>query len=100
MDDDVRADLAALALVTEKLNPDRGIYYLSFVDESGWLGGCFVAADGPVTAVQISHRHGINPGGEVAIWGLGPTPLPDHLMNRLLSREEVEIDPFAEEDAG
>lgn len=100
MDDDERANLAALALATEKLNPDKGIYYLSFMSEDGWLGGCFVAADGPVTAVRISHELGINPGGEVAILWLGSRPLPDHLMNRLLNREEVETDPFAGEDAG
>jgi hypothetical protein len=47
-------------------------YYLSFADESGWLGACFVKSLAEFTAIAQAHIMGVNPGGEVQV-----TPLPD-----------------------
>lgn len=58
---------------------ELGWYALSFAGEEGWLGGCYVEAQGPGHAVLVSIRHGCNPGGEVAI--LGPLPLDDFEEN-------------------
>ncbi len=42
------------------------LVWLSFVDESGWLGGCIVEAQSLAVAVTKTHLLGINPGGEIA----------------------------------
>lgn len=81
-------------------------YWLSFTDSSGFLGGCYVQADGPphplfpenrdpfVLAVGKSHQLGINPGGRVA--GAGPLTkrqmdknVPLKLRNKLLSKSDL-----------
>lgn len=41
------------------------LWYLSFASPEKFLGGCFVLALGVGTAIQQSHRLGINPGGSV-----------------------------------
>jgi hypothetical protein len=65
---------------------------LSFVGDGGFRGGCLVLAFGFVTAVEESHRLGINPGGDVQ------GSLPDQGVakrisgkwkHRLLSSEEI-----------
>ena len=62
--------------------------YLSFADETGFLGGVFVPATDIEGAVQEAWRLGINPGGEVS--GMGPGPLPAaKWVGRLLSREDI-----------
>lgn len=67
-------------------------WYLSFVDNDVFLGGCYVQGRTFILAVGRSHELGINPGGEVV--GLGPmteewvredgTPL-----NTLLRKEDL-----------
>ena len=77
-------------IADELLHPENiGIYYLSFAEEDGFLGGAFVYASGPVSAVERTHELGINPGGEVAIWGPVPPPV-DEALDRLLTKEEIE----------
>jgi hypothetical protein len=50
----------------ERKNPP-GWWYLSFAShDSGFLGCVIVQAQGMVTAIDRSHRLGINPGGEVS----------------------------------
>ena len=71
-------------------NAKTPVWYLSFVDETGWLGGCFVAAETEVGAVSEAWRRGCNPGGEVGIMGPLPPQVPAGWMNRILSREEIE----------
>ena len=62
--------------------------YLSFADETGFLGGAFIPAADIVEAVQKAWELGINPGGEVM--GMGPGPLPPaEWVGRLLSREDI-----------
>lgn len=78
---------------SELSDPDnKGVYYLSFADETGFLGAVFIEAHGIVTATEKAHELGINPGGEVACWGPVPPPV-DEGMNRLLSKEEVSTIP-------
>jgi hypothetical protein len=48
-------------------------HYLSFADERGFLGVCWVEARGFLDACRIAHAHGCNPGGSVK--GM---PLPQH----------------------
>jgi hypothetical protein len=67
-----------------------GIWYLSFVGDEGWMGGCFVRADDPIDAVREAHRRKCNPGGEVAIMGPVPPEIEAAWMNRLLNRDELE----------
>lgn len=65
-------------------------WYLSFVGDNGWLGGCFVQAADHTDAVIKAHQAQCNPGGQVA--GYGPLEVdikPEH-ANRLLTLEEVE----------
>lgn len=62
--------------------------YLSFADETGFLGGAFIREQDVVTAAAVAWQLDINPGGEVA--GLGPGPLPpSEWVERLLTREEL-----------
>ena len=85
---------AIMAKIADELtHPENaGVYYLSFADETGFLGGAFVHGHGPITAVERANDLGINPGGEVAIWGPVPPPV-DEAMDRLLTKEEVETTP-------
>lgn len=41
-------------------------FYLTFANETGWLGCCYVEADDFLHAVEEAHRLGCNPGGGVA----------------------------------
>lgn len=65
-----------------------GWWYLSFVGESGWLGGCFVRAAGYEEAVAKSHDAGCNPGGEVSGWGPLAVEIKPGYGDRLLTLEE------------
>ena len=48
-------------------------HYLSFADDSGFLGACWVLACGLIDACQIAHDRGCNAGGSVMC-----RPLPRH----------------------
>ena len=81
-----------------------GFYWLSFVDTNlsappdeqvpgggGFLGVCIVESTDPISAVTEAHRLGINPGGEVGIYGPMPEGVyPEHALNRLLTAEEAQ----------
>lgn len=74
----------------ERLTGTLQWYYLSFADETGWLGATVVQAYGFGTACEMAHRLHCNPGGEA--WG-GPidndmAPPPED-RNRLLSRADL-----------
>lgn len=71
-------------------------WWLSFADgtrEVGtqFLGACIVDAEDFFDAVRASHRHKINPGGEVQGFEI-PKGAPDlsKWKNRLMSRAECE----------
>lgn len=65
-------------------------WYLSFVDNSGFLGACVVEASTWKVAIRNAWELGINPGGEVVL-----VLIPEHAyynlpINRLMSRQELE----------
>lgn len=67
-------------------------YYLSFANEDGFLGGAMVEASSHVEAVKVTHRLGINPGGDILVAPVPDCELTDKLLakkNRLLTIEEI-----------
>ncbi len=55
------------------------LVWLSFADESGWLGGCIVEAQSLAAAVTKTHLLGINPGGEIQLveFDIADAAIPD-----------------------
>jgi hypothetical protein len=69
-----------------------GIWYLSFADGRGFLGGLFVRADDLSEALTRSHLLGLNPGGEVEGYHLPPeavAELPSPWIEKLLSKADL-----------
>lgn len=71
---------------------EPGIYWLSFVDPdlpegSRFLGVSLVPARNMLQAIRRAHRHGCNPGDEVASQWIpeGAVEIPDAYLNRLLT---------------
>lgn len=65
-------------------------WWLSFADTSGFLGGVLIKASGFATAIQMTHKLGINPGGEVK--GVPMETIPhehEQHANKLLSRNDI-----------
>lgn len=79
-------------MLAEEINgAESSMYYLSFADDSGFLGCAIVSAFGPTDAVRQTHLKGINPGGEVMMHPIpNGTPIPDDWKNRLLSLADME----------
>lgn len=66
------------------------LWYLSFVGDKGFLGGCVVKATTIEEAIRRSWRLKINPGGEVMCIPV-PAGREDMLpLNRLMTRQELE----------
>lgn len=70
-------------------NGPTGLWYLSFANETGFLGGCFVEAKGASTATHRAHQLGINPGGEVLARESDPEKVPVDVRNRLLTKDQL-----------
>jgi hypothetical protein len=73
----------------------RGVswFYMSYADENGFRGGCYLQAFGPATAVSRAHIERISPGGEVRIIRIphedeDKLP-PPSMRNRLLTLAEL-----------
>lgn len=63
--------------------------FLSFADETKFLGGVIVEALGVTHAIAQTKAGGYNPGGSVACFDIPEGALPpDEYRNRLLTREE------------
>jgi hypothetical protein len=78
-------------ILTDELSQPLRWFYLSFADDDGFRGAAIVEAHGPAHALQLTHRLGINPGGEIATWEIPEgAPLPDAAKNRLLSKEDLD----------
>jgi hypothetical protein len=76
--------------LTEESGKPLRWFYLSFADER-FLGAAIVEAPGELHAIEITHRLGINPGGEVAVFAVPEgKPVPDEAKWRLLSRQDLE----------
>lgn len=77
-------------LADEASQPEQW-WYLSFATkEKGWLGAVIVKARGMTTAIQLSHRMGINPGGEVGAQ-LCPVDPPAAAQYRLLDKADLDL---------
>ena len=64
-------------------------WYLSFVGEDRWLGGCLVEATDIHDAVDIAWKAGCNPGGEVLGFQIDDdAPRPPELQYKLVSDED------------
>ena len=69
------------------------IWWLSFADEDGFLGGVLIRADSFIDAVSKSHELKLNPGGEVQGVQLpGDADPPDHELNRLYAKADLEAE--------
>jgi len=73
------------------MNVEKPWHYISFADDTGFLGAVVVRGSDLVDAVKEAHRLKINPGGE-ALGGAIPDGgvLPEHARNRLLSKADVD----------
>jgi hypothetical protein len=86
----------------ERARGIKGWWYLSFARpkaEGGFLGGCFIEAYGPVTALSEATRLGINPRDcEVASSECAPqrAAIFERYRDKLMSKAELE----AMEDKG
>lgn len=73
-------------------------WWLSFGSEvtGKWLGGCWIEATSGIEAVEISHRRGFNPGGQVKMSALAEDddPPPMEQRDRLLQKEDFEHEKF------
>jgi hypothetical protein len=65
MPEDERRTAGLYAMFEKELQDESGWWYLSFADDEGFLGVCWVKARGLIEATQIAYRLKINPGGEV-----------------------------------
>jgi len=75
----------------EVLNNPLRLWYLSYASETDFLGGCYLLAFGPVSAVMRVQVEGFNPGGEVMMVQVPKDKYPLHkYWNRLLTREEIQ----------
>jgi hypothetical protein len=81
------------AIIAEEHRHAARWHYLSFADDTGFLGGVIVRSYGFLTAIQRATELGINPGGEVMSTPIPRKDLwrvPGDLRNRLLSEDEVQ----------
>jgi hypothetical protein len=84
----------AKEVLLQDLSKEPAWLWLSFVDDSGFLGVSIVQAGGIVEATTIARIHGCNPGGEVLAYPLKEAP-EARLCYRLLSRAELEAEGLA-----
>jgi hypothetical protein len=88
-----------VVLDTLPARPGEGGCYISFSDESGFLGGVFLDERGSARAVALAWQLGVNPGGAALAFELPALPAPEW-CDRLLSKAEVEAVPLpTREDA-
>ncbi len=77
--------------LSEQANP-KIWHYLSFVDETGFLGVCWVEARGILDACSVARAHGVNPGGEVMCKPLPGFGQPPDGSAYVLHRDKATID--------
>jgi hypothetical protein len=75
---------------TETDSPAGSLWWLSFASDKGFLGACVVPAPNMPTAITVATIMGINPGGEVMVYGPLEDPPEDLPIGRLMSKEEIE----------
>lgn len=67
--------------------------YLSFADDTGFLGACVVEGDTIEDAVANAWKHGCNPGGEVMAFPHMPNGKDRWPKNQLLSIADIQAIP-------
>jgi hypothetical protein len=72
-------------------------HYLSFADERGFLGVCWVKARGIIDTTQVADAHGCNPGGEVLCQALPTLGEPPANSAYVLHTDRNEIGRLCEE---
>ena len=81
------------AIIAEERRHAARWHFLSFADDTRFLGGVIVRSYGFLTSIQRATDLGINPGGDVMSTPIPRKDLwrvPTDLRNRLLSEDEVE----------
>jgi hypothetical protein len=78
-------------LLAEEAKQPETWWWLSFCDETGFLGGVMTRAPGFATALLKTCRLGINPGGDVRGFAF-PEPPKEHeqYADQLLSAHDIE----------
>ena len=90
MDDEAFRAMARAARANEIEAGAPGWHYLSFADDTSFLGGLVIHAFGFMDAIMQAHLRGLNPGGEVMYAELPDAAIPpERFRNRLLSKDEV-----------
>ena len=89
---DEERDRRIAELITQEHQAPQRWWYLSFASAEGFLGVCWVKAGGLVTAAQVAHACGINPGGQVAAKPLPFEHDPPKGSDYKLHRDRAEID--------
>lgn len=82
----------ARMLADEEGQPMRW-WFLSFAAPGKSLGAVLVEARGPTSALRLTHRLGINPGGQVMtseVLAEYAARIPESMRHRLCSRKEWE----------
>lgn len=88
MNDDERQQRLRTAISEDIAGGRAGWWYLSF-SKRKFAGACIVRAYGLADAMAMSHKLGINPGGDVLGGELDHEP-PEWATNKLLSKEDLE----------
>lgn len=76
----------------ERNNPPQW-YFVSFADDTHFIGGLVTYQPGPMTATMRAHQLKIYPGGSSRVSRLLPPPefeIPANLVDRILTEEEVD----------
>ena len=96
MRDRTRKARIAKLLKEESAQPQKW-WWLSFADETGFLGAVVTRAHGITTAIMKTHSLGINPGGEVAGFELADEMMdtPEgrkhtQFADQLLSKKDID----------
>jgi hypothetical protein len=79
-------------MMADERNREPVWHYLSFADQRGFLGVCWVKASGLIDACQLAHYKGCNPGGEVAGLPLPQLGEPPAGSAYVLHTDKEEID--------
>jgi hypothetical protein len=77
-------------VLDKDLNSDYRWFWLSFADDSGFLGVAIVQAGGIVEATRTARTLDCNPGGEVRAYPIDIERVPEQYRNRLLSEQELQ----------
>lgn len=77
-------------LLEQDLSSEARWFWLSFADDTGFLGVVIIQAGGIIEATTAARTRGINPGGEVRAYPLfDMEKIPEECRNRLLSEQEL-----------